>query len=142
MPDNKKKNIKKKPAICGFYFVLLLAGFTSCTQFWFEGIQKEADEMEILFYVREKGSTNPAPVVLHGRNPVDKISSFISAIEPTATDCGYDGVLKYMHNGKVLLDVEFALADSCSYVAFVLNNKINYRKLTPEGIAYLRHLNN
>ncbi len=122
----------------------LLAGIlflSSCTQFWFDGIQEESDELIIQFYSHDKNKPDPAPIDITSKGTIEKISDNILEDEPSKKDCGYDGVLKYKSKGKDLLDVEFTLADSCGYAAFVMNNKVNYRKINSDGLNYLKGLN-
>ncbi|TSA49695.1 MAG: hypothetical protein D4R43_03455 [Sphingobacteriales bacterium] len=124
-----------------FSFSLLVFHFSSCTQFWFGGIQDQADELVIQFYSHDKNKSDPAPIDITDKTTIDKISAYIEKAEPEKKDCGYDGVLKYKSKGKDLLDVEFAIVDTCNYVAFVLNSNVNYRKLNTEGVKYLKELN-
>lgn len=119
---------------------ILILSLSSCTQFWFDGIQEQSDELIIQFYSHDKNIPDPAPIDITSKGMIEKISDNILEYEPTKKDCGYDGVLKYISKGKDLLDVEFTLADSCGYAAFVLNNKVNYRKINAEGIKYLKGL--
>ena len=120
---------------------ILFTFFSSCTQFWFDGIKDEADELVIQFYSHDKNNPDPAPIDIISKSSIQKISAFLTTEEPQKKDCGYDGVLRYKSKEKILLDVEFCLSDSCGYAAFVLNNKINYRKLSADGLKYLRGLN-
>ncbi len=128
--------------VTGFFTLsFLIFNLSSCTQFWFGGIQDQADELVIQFYSHDKNKPDPAPIDITDKNTIDKISAYIVKTEPEKKDCGYDGVLKYISKGKDLLDVEFTLADSCGYAAFVLNSNVNYRKLSAEGVKYLKELN-
>lgn len=122
-------------------FLAVIFLFSSCTQFWFDGIQEQADELVIQFYSHEKNKPDPVPMDITDKNTIDNISSYFEKTVPEKKDCGYDGVLKYKSKGKDLLDVEFAIADTCNYAAFVLNSNVNYRKLNAEGVKYLKELN-
>ena len=122
-------------------FLLSILFLSSCSQFWFDGIQEESDELIIQFYSHDKNKPDPAPIDITNKGTIEKISDNILEDEPSKKDCGYDGVLKYKSKGKDLLDVEFTLADSCGYAAFVMNNKVNYRKINSEGLKYLKGLN-
>lgn len=132
---------KAKNLFFVFGFSLFTFHFSSCTQFWFGGIQDQADELVIQFYSHDKNKPDPSPIDIIDKTTIDKISAYIEKTEPEKKDCGYDGVLKYKSKGKDLLDVEFAIADTCNYVAFVLNSNVNYRKLSAEGVKYLKDLN-
>lgn len=144
---NQKLKIKNQvffPAqlVTGFFTLsFLIFNLSSCTQFWFGGIQDQADELVIQFYSHDKNKPDPAPIDITDKNTIDKISAFMEKTEPEEKGCGYDGVLKYKSKGKDLLDVEFAFVDTCNYAAFVLNSNVNYRKINAEGVKYLKDLN-
>ena len=146
LKSNQKLKIKNQKIVWSkeiaklFAFCFLLFNLSSCTQFWFDGIQEQSDELIIQFYSHDKNIPDPAPIDITSKGTIEKISDNILEDEPIKKDCGYDGVLKYISKGKDLLDVEFTLADSCGYAAFVLNNKVNYRKINAEGIKYLKGL--
>ncbi len=142
--ETKIKNqiyLSAKFAATVFTLLFLIFNLTSCTQFWFGGIQQQADELVIQFYSHDKNKPDPVPIAITDKSTIDKISAYIEKTEPEKKDCGYDGVLKYKSKGKDLLDVEFSIADTCNYVAFVLDSKVNYRKLSAEGVRYLKELN-
>lgn len=135
------KNFSAEKLFFIFSFSLFTFHFSSCTQFWFGGIQDQADELVIQFYSHDKNKPDPVQIDITDKTTIDNISSYIEKAEPEKKDCGYDGVLKYKSKGKDLLDVEFAIVDTCNYVAFVLNSNVNYRKLSIEGVKYLKELN-
>ena len=136
-----QKLFRTQSVILVFAFSLFTFHLSSCTQFWLNGILENADEVKIQFYSHEKNSADPTAIDITTKSTIEKISGYITDEVPTKTDCGYDGVLRFTSHNETTLDIEFVMNDTCQYAAFVMNNKVNYRKLSAEGVKYLRELN-
>ncbi len=143
------KEIRKVKILNGFFkdskiqFViccLLFTFITSCNQFWITGILSRADEAQIQFYNKDSTDKSISIVTIVDKEELEKIESFVSDKEAKPLKCGYDGTIRFKSKGETLIDTEFNLQPDCRHIAFVLNNKVQYRELTDEGYKYLSAL--
>jgi hypothetical protein len=69
-------------------------------------------------------------------NMAGNIFKYISDETTPEYKCGSDGVFKFLAGGKVLLELEFNLNKDCRHFAFSSEGKVQFRKITPEGVKY------
>lgn len=123
-----------------FFLAVTLLFTVSCNQFWISGILDRADEAEIQFYSKDSTDNNLSVIRITDADELKKIETFISEKESKQFKCGYDGTIRFKSNGQILIDTEFNLQPDCRHIAFVLNNKVQFRELTEEGEKYLLQL--
>lgn len=123
-----------------FIFCFFLSALVSCNQFWISGILKRADEAQIQFYKKDSTDKTISIITIIDKEELEKVESFISDKEVIPLKCGYDGTIRFKSKGETLIDTEFNLQADCRHIAFVLNNKVQYRELTDEGFKYLSAL--
>lgn len=113
-------------------FILFLTGCGGGNPF--DEVIENSTRIEISLYSKGK-------VVLTIEDK-EQIKAFAKYIMPKYTKeykCGYDGKVVFDTPGKKY-EAEFNLSDDCKQIVCVIDDELISRKLTPEGLEFLRDL--
>ena len=108
-------------------------------------IQKElakADVIRVQFLQPGTQFVEATHIVLH--NESEQLSFWRNAITDRNTEqtkCSTDGKIIFYEEDKVLLETEFKLQEGCNNVSFVYQDKLYFRELSNEALAWLKEKN-
>ncbi len=119
------------------YISLFFIGIfiSSCSLFLSDEYKKELvniDRVEIRL-------NNSFSLSFKGREDINILTNMIKNEKPENYKCPSDGELLFYKKDKLALkDVEFSLKEKCQYIKFTYKNEVNYRKISKEGIIFLK----
>ena len=71
---------------------------------------------------------------------VDVLKKMITDEEAAVANCGYSGAITYFKDTVNLISLKFSIDENCPHVAVDEDGKTILRKMTPEGLSYLKNL--
>lgn len=121
---------------CFVSVLLILSLFSACSSESTEihELVKATEKVQIVF-----GNEFNQYTELTKKKDIRDFEDYISLEETPIYKCGYDGfIVFFTEHGSVRMD--FNLSDDCTHVAYTYAGIFETRKLTPEGIEYLKSI--
>lgn len=120
----------KSIGICCLMF--LISCDTSYTNLAVYELAKQTERIQVVFNERADKYQD-----ITSRKQIRKFDSYISEEDTPVYNCGYDGyILFFTESGSVRM--EFNLDDECQNIVYTFAQVTYTKKLTAEGLAYLR----
>ncbi|MBC8173769.1 MAG: hypothetical protein H7X71_07680 [Chitinophagales bacterium] len=114
------------------FFGLLSCNNKSSTEIY--ELVKQTEKIQIVFNTRLDKYTD-----ITERRDIRKFDDYISEEDTPIYNCGYDGyIIFFGEQGSVRMD--FNLSDDCQHVLYIFGDVLQTKKLTPDGLEYLRSL--
>lgn len=101
-----------------------------------------ADSAAINFY---KGDgtmdTVVAVKIIHDKNQLQQLATFVSSGSTDDFKCGYDGSIHFFKANAVLQDIDFRMNEAdCKHFSLLLNGKLYSTKLSDKAKLFLEAL--
>lgn len=121
----------KKIIFAAGFFLLMLSSCTSETTEIYE-LAKQSDRVQVVF-----NSKPEAYLDIDSKKQIRKFDDYISQETTPVYYCNYDGyILFFTENGTVRMD--FNIQEDCQHIVYTYGGITETKKLTPEGLSYLR----
>lgn len=115
---------------------------SSCVNIDLKANFRDADTIIISFYGFKENELNKEYLILEftSKEEIAKIINFISKIPAPLYKCAYQGAIDIFKNGESILNekMEFNISEDCQHIIFIYNTKLISRKITNDGINFLR----